>query len=77
MREVITALLMLTVGVGAVSAADLRAAPVKAPPMVQTIYNWTGFYLGVTWVAAGQTPTWISAPPASRPLRASTTTWRA
>jgi outer membrane immunogenic protein len=47
MRETITALLVLTAGVSAVSAADLRPAPVKALPMVQSIYNWTGFYLGV------------------------------
>ena len=30
------------------SAADLAARPVyKAPPMVQTVYDWSGFYIGI------------------------------
>ena len=27
-------------------AADMAARPVKAPPMVAAVYNWTGFYIG-------------------------------
>jgi outer membrane immunogenic protein len=35
------------VGVGAASAADMKAPMyAKAPPVVQEVYNWTGFYLG-------------------------------
>lgn len=36
------------VGIGAASAADLKARPyTKAPPMpVASIYDWTGFYVG-------------------------------
>jgi len=47
MRSLIGAVLVSTTLVGATSAfaADL---PVKAPPMaVDTVYNWTGFYVGV------------------------------
>ena len=29
------------------SAADLRPMPVRAPPPMQAVYTWTGFYLGV------------------------------
>ena len=46
MRNLVTALLMLSAGTGATSAADLRA-PVRLPPSMQAVYNWTGFYLGV------------------------------
>jgi outer membrane immunogenic protein len=46
MRNLVTALLMLSAGTGAASAADLRA-PVRLPPSMQAVYNWTGFYLGV------------------------------
>jgi outer membrane immunogenic protein len=48
MRVLITALVALAMGTGTLSAADLRAPPtIKAPPALQAIYNWTGFYLGV------------------------------
>lgn len=46
MRKLTHALLMLAAGAGVASAADLRPAPVKAPPPLQAIYTWTGFYLG-------------------------------
>ena len=30
------------------SAADLAAGPyTKAPPMVQAMYDWSGFYVGI------------------------------
>jgi outer membrane immunogenic protein len=33
---------------GSASAADLAARPyTKAPPMVASIYNWSGFYVGI------------------------------
>jgi len=35
----------LVLGTGAAAAADL---PMKAPPPVVAIYDWTGFYLGVS-----------------------------
>jgi outer membrane immunogenic protein len=34
-------------GVTAANAADLPAAPYRAPPPVVAIYNWSGFYVGV------------------------------
>jgi outer membrane immunogenic protein len=38
---------VLALGTGLASAADLPARmPVKAPPVVATVYDWTGFYFG-------------------------------
>jgi outer membrane immunogenic protein len=42
-------------GIGSASAADLAARPyTKAPPPVASVYNWTGFYVGVNggWVGS-------------------------
>ena len=39
---------------GTASAADL---PLKAPPVVAAIYNWTGFYAGVSGGGIGMTQT--------------------
>jgi outer membrane immunogenic protein len=47
MRNLVIALLMLPASAGASSAADLRPIPVKMPPSMQAVYNWTGFYVGV------------------------------
>lgn len=42
-----TALFVLSAG--AASAADLAARPyTKAPPPIVSVYNWTGFYIGVS-----------------------------
>jgi outer membrane immunogenic protein len=41
-------LVALGVASGTASAADLAARPVyKAPPMVQAVYDWSGFYIGI------------------------------
>jgi outer membrane immunogenic protein len=47
-KYLLSASLLLATGASAL-AADLGAAPVKAPvaPMMATAYNWTGFYVGV------------------------------
>jgi outer membrane immunogenic protein len=47
-------------GVGAASAADLAARPyTKAPALVNSVYNWSGFYVGVNagglWANTGVT----------------------
>jgi outer membrane immunogenic protein len=44
MRHLLLAVLTSAATISAVSAADLRPAPVRAPP---AIFSWTGFYLGV------------------------------
>ncbi len=44
MRSLITAS-VLVMSAGFASAADMRM-PVKAPPPVVAVYNWTGFYVG-------------------------------
>jgi len=46
--KLIAALALTTaLGTGAASAADLAARPyTKAPPIVESIYNWSGFYVG-------------------------------
>ncbi|MEO6382143.1 MAG: outer membrane beta-barrel protein [Nitrobacter sp.] len=42
-----TATAALLIGASAASGADLAARPyTKAPPMVASVYNWTGFYIG-------------------------------
>jgi outer membrane immunogenic protein len=47
MHKFLIAVAALTVSAGAASAADLAARPyTKAPPMLDPIYNWTGFYIG-------------------------------
>jgi outer membrane immunogenic protein len=41
-------LVALGMASGPASAADLAARPVyKAPPMVQAVYDWSGFYIGI------------------------------
>jgi outer membrane immunogenic protein len=41
------------------SAADLAARPyTKAPPMVASIYNWTGFYIGINGGGASSHNCW-------------------
>jgi len=42
----------------AASAADLPAAPVKAPAVVAAVYNWTGVYVGANggWSWGNQDP---------------------
>jgi outer membrane immunogenic protein len=42
-------LVALSMAAGPASAADLAARPVytKAPPMMQALYDWSGFYLGI------------------------------
>jgi outer membrane immunogenic protein len=38
---------LLALGLAPASAADLAARPyTKAPPMIASIYNWSGFYVG-------------------------------
>jgi outer membrane immunogenic protein len=46
---ILGASLLATVGLAkSVSAADLAARPyTKAPPMVQAVYDWSGFYIGI------------------------------
>jgi len=48
------------------SAADLAPAPyVKAPPMVASVYNWTGFYIGgnigYSWGRSADTSTLMNS----------------
>jgi outer membrane immunogenic protein len=43
MKKVLLAFSALAVGTAAASAADL---PVKAPPPLPPVYDWTGFYVG-------------------------------
>jgi hypothetical protein len=46
-RAPIIAALFFATGMVSVQAADLAARPsVKAPAMVNSAYNWTGFYVG-------------------------------
>ena len=42
-------LVALGLAAGPASAADLAARPVytKAPPMMQAVYDWSGFYIGI------------------------------
>jgi outer membrane immunogenic protein len=42
-------LVALGIAAGPASAADLAARPVytKAPPMMQAVYDWSGFYIGI------------------------------
>jgi outer membrane immunogenic protein len=48
MRDSIIAVLALAANANAVFAADLqRPMPFKAPPPMQSVHNWSGFYLGV------------------------------
>src|SRR5258706_13873007 len=45
---------------GGASAADLGARPyyTKAPAIVDTLYNWGGFYAGGHVSASSTTPSW-------------------
>jgi outer membrane immunogenic protein len=45
MNRSVAASMLLLLGAGAASAADLRM-PVKSPPLMQAPMSWTGFYLG-------------------------------
>jgi outer membrane immunogenic protein len=41
------------------AAADLAARPyTKAPPMIATIYDWTGFYIGINGGGASSHNCW-------------------
>ena len=55
---IISAVTALVLGPTAVSAADL---PVKAPPVPIAIYDWTGFYIGVSGGGSLGTSTHIDA----------------
>jgi outer membrane immunogenic protein len=56
------AVLLALAAAGPASAADLSVAPIyKAPPMVPTAYNWSGFYLGANGGGAWGTSNWDSA----------------
>jgi outer membrane immunogenic protein len=44
---IVIAAIAAIIGISSASAADLAARPyTKAPVMVESIYNWTGFYVG-------------------------------
>jgi outer membrane immunogenic protein len=45
MKKLLAVASMLLAGSGFAVAADMRM-PVKAPPPVAAVYNWTGFYIG-------------------------------
>jgi outer membrane immunogenic protein len=56
------ALVLAVVAAGPAGATDLSVAPIyKAPPMAPTVYNWSGFYLGVNagggWGTSGWSTT--------------------
>ena len=63
-KYLLSASLLLATGASAL-AADLGAAPVKAPmaPMMAAAYNWTGFYIGVN--GGGGWNTWADPTPAA------------
>ena len=63
MPKFIAALTVTTaLGVGAASAADLAARPyTKAPALCETVYNWSGFYLGGHIAAPGPTSSWVNS----------------
>src|ERR1043166_5423709 len=43
-----TTVLSMLFAAGSASAADLAARPyTKAPPPIVSVYNWTGFYVGI------------------------------
>ncbi|OKO76848.1 outer membrane protein [Bradyrhizobium sp. AS23.2] len=55
MKKVLLASACLFALTGAASAADLAARPyTKAPVAVASVYNWTGFYLGIVGGGAWQ-----------------------
>ena len=61
MKKILLASACLLALTGAASAADLAARPyTKAPVAVASVYNWTGFYLGIVgggaWEAASGSP---------------------
>ncbi|WP_426418271.1 outer membrane protein [Bradyrhizobium genosp. A] len=61
MKKIFLASACLLAVTGAASAADLAARPyTKAPVAVASVYNWTGFYLGIVgggaWEAASGDP---------------------
>jgi outer membrane immunogenic protein len=45
MKKLLIAAGLVALSAGTTSAADMRM-PVKAPPPVVAVYNWTGFYIG-------------------------------
>ncbi|MFO1108833.1 MAG: outer membrane beta-barrel protein [Bradyrhizobium sp.] len=48
MRKLLLAVIFASLGAGSVLAADMAARPyTKAPPVIDPVYNWTGFYAGV------------------------------
>lgn len=61
MKKILLASACLLALTGAASAADLAARPyTKAPVAMASVYNWTGFYLGIVgggaWEAASGDP---------------------
>ncbi|WP_426407168.1 outer membrane protein [Bradyrhizobium ganzhouense] len=61
MKKILLASACLLALTGAASAADLAARPyTKAPVAVASVYNWTGFYLGIVgggaWEDASTAP---------------------
>ncbi|HEV2159629.1 outer membrane protein [Bradyrhizobium sp.] len=55
MKKIFLASACLLALTGAASAADLAARPyTKAPVAVASVYNWTGFYLGIVGGGAWQ-----------------------
>jgi len=78
MKKILLASACLLALTGAASAADLAARPyTKAPVAVASVYNWTGFYLGIVgggaWEAASRLMALglTSAPPPQPPFPAS------
>ena len=61
--KVIAALAATTaLGVSAASAADLAARPyTKAPAYIDSIYNWSGFYVGGHIGGASTNEQWINS----------------
>src|SRR5260221_3499595 len=50
-------------GAGAASAADLAARPyTKAPAFVDSIYNWSGFYIDGHIGGATTNEQWVNSP---------------
>jgi outer membrane immunogenic protein len=74
MHSKLVALLGGGLGLGlatSASAADLAARPyTKAPPMIATIYDWSGFYIGANAGGAWSRKCWDVVPVVAGPLLA-------